>query len=165
MKNFETYQEIVSDILDAAWDRVKEARKLTKTTKRMEWTFPALAQEDRTAKIKDIAFAESMDYFTKERAATMAAKEFGVSEYHYDAERKAIDTEREEEPVISATMQQVPKIMEQPGMGEEPGLGQDMMPGRRVRSRPVSCRRARRGRKARRCRPASSRRANRRSPR
>jgi hypothetical protein len=130
VKNFETYQEILQDILDAAWDRLQAAKGLSKTREKMEWSFPGLAQEDRSAKLKDIAFAESMDYFTKERSGTMVAKEFGVTEYDYAAEKKSIEAERGEAPFITSALQQVPKQAPDPmAMMNEPGLGQDLKPG------------------------------------
>lgn len=129
VKNFETYQEILQDVLDSAWERVQAANKLPKTTERMEWSFPGLAQEDRSAKIKDIAFAESMDYITKERAATVVSKEFGFSEYDYGKEKKAIEQERSESPFITTALQQVPKQAPDPlAMADQPGLGQDLKP-------------------------------------
>lgn len=128
VKNFETYQEIVQDILDAAWKRVQVAYSLPKTHEKMEWTFPGLAQEDRSAKLKDIAFGESMGYFSKERSATTAAREFNFNDYDYDAEQKTIENELSLGPVISAPLQQVTKVAPDPMAMDEPGLGQDLRP-------------------------------------
>ena len=129
VKNFETYQEVIDDILQDAWKRVRTYRRgLGQTTERMEFTFPALAQEDRSAKLKDLAFAEAMDWIKKERAASMGAREFGISTYDYDDEQAAIATERKNKlaPVIAQGMQQVPKIA--PDLSTMPGLGDDMAP-------------------------------------
>jgi hypothetical protein len=120
VKNFESYQEVVEDIISAGYERVRERRKLKPTTAKMEHSFPALAQEDRSAKLKDLAFGESMDWFTKQRTATMAAKEFGISTYNYLEERAGIRKERSENPVISKDMQQVAKIAPDPAA--QPGL-------------------------------------------
>jgi hypothetical protein len=97
--------------------------------KPMEFTFPAIAQEDRSAKLKDISLMESMDYFSKERAATMAAREFQITDYLYRLERQKIRDEEGESPVISAPFQQVTKVLPEPG-GEVGGLGADLKPNK-----------------------------------
>ncbi len=136
IKTFETFQEITEDILTSAWERVQAAKGLSPSRKgKMEFIFPALSTEDRSAKLKDIAFAEAMDYMSKERAAEMAAKEFMISTYDYTTEKTKIEAERtgKFEMVIATGLQQQPKIMpaEAPAPGEPgsgPGLGQDLVP-------------------------------------
>lgn len=123
VKNFEAYQEIVEDILDRAERRVSKAKP---SASGMEFTFPAIAQEDRSAKLKDIAFAEAMDYFAKERSAEMAAKEFGVTTYDFKQEQQTIQQERKGDPVIAQGLQQLPKVAPEPT--EQPGLGGDLKP-------------------------------------
>jgi hypothetical protein len=117
VKNFETYQEIVEDILGASYERIRVKAKLPSTKSRFEVTFPALAQEDRSAKLKDIAMAESMDYFSKARAASMAAKEFSVTGYNFEIERQQILEERATSPMMAKGMEQMPKITQDPMMG------------------------------------------------
>ncbi len=125
VKNFEDHQELVEEILMATADRVFEFAKLK--PKQMEFTFPAIAQEDRSAKLKDIAFVEAMDYVTKKRAAVMAAREFQITDYDYEAEKQNIKEERGESPVIMQGMQQMPKIAPDPS--SQPGaLGADLAP-------------------------------------
>lgn len=130
VKNFEDYQELVEEILMDAATRVFKHHKLS-TNQPMEFTFPAIAQEDRSAKIKDIAFMESMDYFGKERAATMAAREFQISDYNFKAEQQRIRQERATSPVIATGLQQVDKIMPAEGGDAQPGgLGPDLKPAK-----------------------------------
>lgn len=126
VKNFEDYQELVEEILMRTAARVFKAKGLA--VKPMEFTFPAIAQEDRSAKLKDIAFEESMDHITKARAATMAAREFQISDYDYKKEQQAIEEERKGDPVITATLQQVQKIAPADPGGETPGMGADLVP-------------------------------------
>lgn len=129
VKNFEMYQEVVEDMLLATWERVKRVAGVRASTI-MEFTFPALAQEDRTAKLKDIAFSEAMDYFSKERSAVMAAREFNITTYNYAEEQRKIREERGKEPVMATGLQQVQKIAPDPtAMPEQPGLGGDLAPG------------------------------------
>lgn len=126
VKNFEEYQEMIEDLLLDASERTFDAADLEEDV--MEFTFPAIAQEDRGAKLKDIAFSESMDYFTKERAASMAAREFNISDYHYSEEQDAIRRERAGDPVINVALQQVTKIAPAEAGSETPGLGPDLKP-------------------------------------
>ena len=130
VKNFETYQEMVEDMLMAVYERVKVAKKLGDARALMEFTFPALAQEDRSAKLKDVAYCEAMSYISKSRAAAMAAKELNISAYDFDQEQAEIKKEIAQEPWVAAEMQQVPKHAPDPmAMAEMPGLGADMQPG------------------------------------
>lgn len=114
VKNFEDYREIVEEILEAAANRAFEANNLDEPEMNMEFTFPGIASEDRSAKVKDLALAESMDWFSKERAATMSAKEFDVSNYDFKTETETIRQERDTDPVMAQGMQQVQKIAPDP---------------------------------------------------
>jgi hypothetical protein len=128
VKNFEDHQELIEEILVNTSDRVFSYEKLKPLT--MEFTFPAIAQEDRSAKLRDIAFTEAMDYITKERAAVMAAREFQITDYNYEEEKQRIKVERGDEPVMAQGMQQMPKIASDPNaVPEPPGLGADLAPG------------------------------------
>lgn len=130
VKNFEAYQELIEEVLYRGSERVWKAKKLKSPKPEMEFTFPAIASEDRSAKLKDIAFSEAMDYITKERAASMAAREFQITNYDYHEERKLIDAERADGTQVIATgLQQVAKIAPPEAGGEAPGLGADMVPG------------------------------------
>lgn len=132
VKNFEEYQELMEELLlDAAVRVFKHKNLPIDLLPGMEFTFPSIAQEDRSAKLKDIAFSESMDYFTKARAAAMAAREFNISDYDYSKEQEAVRKERGQDPVIATGLQQLPKIAPAEPGGEQPGLGQDLQTPKR----------------------------------
>lgn len=114
VKNFEEYREIVEEILLSASRRVFKADGLEEPDHDMEFTFPSLASEDRSAKVKDIALAEAMDYFSKERAATMVAREFDVTNFNYEQEQEAIQEERALDPVMAQGFQQQQKVAPDP---------------------------------------------------
>ena len=59
----------------------------------IEVAFPSIAQEDRSAKLKDLALAESMEWIPKEISATMAAKELGITTYEFQDAMKTIIAE------------------------------------------------------------------------
>jgi len=98
IKTFETYQEIMEDFYqqDAqrVFDRSKEMGRLPKGLDvQVEMTYPAIAEENRSEKLKDIAFEESMSHMSHRRAASMATKELGITEYDYDDEQRQIAEE------------------------------------------------------------------------
>jgi hypothetical protein len=53
----------------------------------LEVTFPEIITQDRSSKIKDIVVAEQAGYIKPERAATMVAKELGITDYNYGNEQ------------------------------------------------------------------------------
>lgn len=61
--------------------------------KKYEVIFPEISSEDRTAKLKDIAQTQALRYISRERAATMTAKELGITSYDYDEEQEKIREE------------------------------------------------------------------------
>ncbi len=61
-----------------------------------EVIFPEVSTDDRSIKLKDVATTQALGYISKERAATMSAKELGITDYNYDEEQETIRAEREE---------------------------------------------------------------------
>ena len=59
----------------------------------LEFIFPAIAQEDRSAKLKDLALAEAMEWMSKSTCAKMAAKELNVTTYSFEDEWAQIVSE------------------------------------------------------------------------
>ncbi len=49
----------------------------------IDLSFPSIAQEERSAVLKDLALAEAMEWLPKSVAATIAAKELGLSSYDF----------------------------------------------------------------------------------
>lgn len=58
----------------------------------MEVTFPEIISQDRTAKLKDLALMESQGWISRERAANIAAKEMGITEFDYQEEQTEAPT-------------------------------------------------------------------------
>ena len=67
----------------------------------IEVTFPEIITQDRSAKLKDLALAEQMKWISPERAATIAAKELGITDYEWEEESQEIKDEAEEEPMFA----------------------------------------------------------------
>jgi hypothetical protein len=63
-------------------------------TRALEMVFPTVYEEDRTAKIKDLATAQGLDYASHRWTAEQVAQELGREEFDYDAELDEIRKER-----------------------------------------------------------------------
>jgi hypothetical protein len=50
----------------------------------LEFIFPSIAQEDRSAKLKDLALAEAMQWLPKSQTAKIAAKELNITTYSFE---------------------------------------------------------------------------------
>jgi len=92
----------------APWTSVplKQARDFINAddTRALNILFPAVHQEDRTAKIKDIITAQGVDYLSHARSARMVAQEFEVENYEYDTEMETIKVERTTLPPPEASL-------------------------------------------------------------
>lgn len=82
-KKFEMRQELIKATVKKMWDRTMKKFNIKAEC---EITFPEIITQDRSAKMKDIALAETQMWIKKERAATIAAKELGITDYDYDTE-------------------------------------------------------------------------------
>lgn len=67
--------------------------KMEPTDGTIEFQFPEIAVEDRTAKLTDIETVQQAGYISKKRAATMSAKELGIEDYNYEEEAQDIAEE------------------------------------------------------------------------
>ncbi len=59
----------------------------------IEFEFPEIAVEDRSAKIKDLEIAHQDKVISHRRLSTSIAKELGIEEYDYDKEKAEIEKE------------------------------------------------------------------------
>lgn len=91
-KKFERRQILLTRILKQLWQDVI-VKGYGFTGAQPQIIFPEIIVQDRSAKIKDIKLSEDSRYISRERAATMVAKELGISDYDYDSEKEVIDSE------------------------------------------------------------------------
>jgi hypothetical protein len=64
--------------------RIEAIKKTGKFSRELiEFSFPSIAQEDRSAKLKDLALAEAMEWLPKSIVATLAAKELNITTYEF----------------------------------------------------------------------------------
>ena len=113
-KKFQERQALIEELLLEIFDKFLAALQangkftdLSEDEKKIEFTFPEIAMEDRDKKLKDLALAESMNWISKETAAGIAGKEFHISTYDYDEQKGQIAIETKEE--IALAYAQTPK--------------------------------------------------------
>lgn len=87
-KVFESRQLVYERVLRKIADKVMKLNKQKEY--KMEVTFPEVMGQDRTAKLKDIAFAEVNKWISPERAGTMASKELQITDYEWQLEQDDI---------------------------------------------------------------------------
>lgn len=114
VKNFEDYRLIIERMLQKTYKRMRDVEGLKPTKKVFEVSFPALATEDRSGKLKDLALMEAQGWITKERAATLGAREMDIAGYDYDTESEEIKKELAEDPIVMQGFQSAPKVMPDP---------------------------------------------------
>jgi hypothetical protein len=77
--------------------RIETIKKTQNYSKEfLQFMLPAIAQEDRSSKLKDVALAESMEWISKRTSANMGAHELNITTYDFDEERVQINAESDE---------------------------------------------------------------------
>lgn len=107
-KKFEMRQQVYERIIRSLWDRVMEWAGLGHVE--MNVIFPQIITQDRTAMMKDLALAEVQKWISKDRAAMIAAKELGVTDFDYDREKEKIAKDGELPNVTINPLTGAPKV-------------------------------------------------------
>jgi hypothetical protein len=79
-------KQIITDMAERLFDRFGLDCSV-------EVTFPEIITQDRSAKIKDLMIAQTQGWISKERAAEISAKEFGLTDYEYEEEQRVVAKE------------------------------------------------------------------------
>jgi hypothetical protein len=82
-KKFEDRQDLYKMILNKMAQRLF---KMNGVEAEIEFTFPELITQDRSAKFKDLQLAQESGWISKQRAAEIAAKELGIKDFKFDQE-------------------------------------------------------------------------------
>ena len=93
-RSLEDLQGTCEMILHDQFERVMATAKITDAD--VEFTFPSIATEDRTQKLQDLAYAEANTWISHQTAASIGAKELGITGYDYEEEMKLITSEFEQ---------------------------------------------------------------------
>ena len=116
-KFFEERQQLMEQILRFMVDDTIEQMGLDVE---YEITWPEIITQDRSAKLKDLTLCEQSGWFSKERAASIAAKEMGVTEFEFQAEQHDIKDQKS----LDANADLItPLTMGPAGSGSTPSTG------------------------------------------
>lgn len=94
-KKFEYRQQMVEKMLQDLATELFKKFNVSDEPEDLEFTFPEIVSQDRSAKLKDLALAEQMDWISHNRAMSIAAKELNVTEFDPEEEKLTIDADRE----------------------------------------------------------------------
>lgn len=94
-KRFERRQRLAQRILHAMAAREFAGCGLTGEDAEIEFIFPSIAVEERSAALKDIAFAESSGWISRQTAATMSARQLDIETFDFEDEQEKIAEEFE----------------------------------------------------------------------
>jgi hypothetical protein len=89
-KKFDYFQTVFSRAKRRQVERVMEANGIEDYE--VNVILPEIISADRSAKLKDLGFAEDRKWISPKRAATTAVKELDFEDYDYDSEQDEIDT-------------------------------------------------------------------------
>jgi len=89
-KSFEMRQAIYERVIHDLWDYVMDWAGIKAEC---EVTFPDIITQDRSAKLKDLAVAQSQGWISRRTAAIIAAKEFGDTTFEWDSEKAEMDSQ------------------------------------------------------------------------
>lgn len=92
-KLFESRRNIYKRMLDGMIGKLREKMGIVKHAG-YKTIFPELVAQDRSAKLKDLALAQTEGWYSKKRAAETAAKELGSVDYNYEEEQKEMQNEQ-----------------------------------------------------------------------
>lgn len=95
-KKFQMRQRHLESVLQ---NMAKRLFKMFGIEDELEVTFPEIIVQDRDAKLKSLALAESMKWISHERAAIIAAKELQIDKYEWQTEEQEIADEQKD-PVL-----------------------------------------------------------------
>ena len=115
-KRFQDAQEQLRTILENIAERFFKQAGITDAE--IEFTFPSIASEDRTAKLEDLGSAEGMGWISKQTAATIAAKELDIENYNFESEQELIAKEFPEAETEPGTNPVTGEPMDKPKKGD-----------------------------------------------
>jgi hypothetical protein len=90
-KKFEMRQEILKTVLQNMADDLFELYNIKCS---IEFTFPEIITQDRSAKLKDLSLAAAEGWISSQRAAEIASQELGIKDFDFELERAQIEKEK-----------------------------------------------------------------------
>jgi hypothetical protein len=109
-KKFEQRQKLYENMILEMWDYLMNWAGLGSVE--CEVTFPELITQDRSAKFKDLALAQSQGWISKKTAATIASKDLNITSFEYEDEQ----AEMAKEPQPTMPEQQTAPFSAEPAV-------------------------------------------------
>lgn len=129
-KKMEKRREVMKRVIKELWKRLMKEAGIPITD--CSVIFPEIITQDRSQKLQDLALGEQQGWWTKERAATIAAKEMGMTDYDFNSEQENLDKENSQASSTSAapltapgkapTPPPLPSLPSLPQAGDQPGV-------------------------------------------
>jgi hypothetical protein len=98
-KKFEMRQLVYERMVKEMWDKLMAWAGIDGAE--CEITFPDIITQDRSAKLKDLALSQSQKWLSRERAATIAAKELGITDFEFKKEMESLSAEEPQPSLMS----------------------------------------------------------------
>lgn len=89
-KVFDERQRFIEQLLHDMADRVFNAAGIAGASAEIEFIFPSIAQEDRSALLSDLETSEANQWISKQTAASTAAQELGITTFDFAVEQKLV---------------------------------------------------------------------------
>lgn len=105
-KMFKSRQLILEKIIK---DMAAKLFKHYNIDSEIEVSFPEITLSDSSSKLKDLSLAVASGWISKKRAAEIAAKELGITEYDYVTEKTEIDKQDEDNMVNDSLLSPLSK--------------------------------------------------------
>lgn len=119
-KKMEKRREVMKRVIKDLWKRLMKEAGLPIMDCNI--IFPEIITQDRSQKLQDLALGEQQGWWSKQRAATVAAKELGMSDYDYNSEQELM---KSDQPQMPAPLSSPPKAPSAPALPTLPVGGKE----------------------------------------
>jgi hypothetical protein len=117
-KKMENRREVIKRVIKDLWKRLMKEAGIP--ISECNVIFPEIITQDRSQKLQDLALGEQQGWWSKQRAATVAAKEMGMSDYDFNTEQEKMKSDQPEMPAPLSSPGQAPSPPSPPQAGQSP---------------------------------------------
>jgi hypothetical protein len=118
----ENRREVIKRVIKDLWRRLMEEAGLPIID--CSVIFPEIITQDRSQKLQDLALGEQQGWWSKQRAATIAAKEMGMTDYDFNSEQENVNAEMPSMPAplsSAGKLPSLPTLPSLPSAKDQPG--------------------------------------------
>lgn len=113
-KKMEMRREVIKRVIKNLWSRLMKEAGIPIMDCNV--IFPEIITQDRSQKLQDLAMGQQQGWWSEERAAKMAAKELGITDYDYNSEKEKASTNAAPDPENSSPLTSQPKVPPLPSL-------------------------------------------------